>query len=316
MVMHFEIDRRTVLAGLGASTLCAGGSPLIAKRLSATPGIAITIDDFDLSDTPLMTGEERDGAIRAALQRHQVKAAGFVAGKYVDATIAPRVLQHWSDDGHLIGNHSFSHRYFGGTNADEYMADILRCEPLLSGYPAFRKLFRFPYLAEGKTAEGRDAMRSLLAAHGYRNAHVTIDTSDWYIDNRLKARLKADPQADLTPYRHFYLRHLWERAVYYDGLARSLFGHSIDHSILLHHRLTTALFLGDALEMFRARGWRLVDAAAVFSTPVFAKVPNVLPAGQSLLWSLAKSDERLSGLLRYPAEDGDYEAPRMDELHL
>ncbi len=281
-----------------------------------TPGIAITIDDFDLSDTPLMTGEARDTAIRSVLKRHRIQAAGFVAGKFVDATLAPRILAQWSNDGHILGNHSFSHRYLGGGDPDGLIADILKCEPLLSGYAGFRKLFRFPYLAEGKTAEGRDAMRVLLAAHGYRNAHVTIDTSDWYVDNRLKARLKFDPKIDLTPYRRFYLAHLWDRATYYDGLAQSTFGHSIDHTILLHHRLTTGLFLDDALRMFRQRGWRIVDASAAFASQPFQQVPSALPAGQSLLWALAKSDARLADQLRYPGEDGDYEAPKMDALRL
>jgi beta-lactamase class D len=104
------------------------------------------------------------------------------------------------------------------------MADILKCEPLLSNYSGFRKLFRFPYLAEGKTREGRDRMRALLKQHGYANAHVTIDTSDWYIDNRLKARLKADPSAQIAAYKRFYLDHIWERANFYDGLAQSLLG--------------------------------------------------------------------------------------------
>jgi peptidoglycan-N-acetylglucosamine deacetylase len=314
--MQFDLDRRQLLAAIGASTALSSGLSAVAAKPLAAPGIAITVDDFDLADTPLLTGEARDTAIRAALKRHRIKAAGFVAGKYVDDTLAPRVLQRWSDDGHVIGNHSFSHRYFGGDNPDGFMADILKCELLLSGYSGFQKLFRFPYLAEGKTAAGRDAMRALLVANGYRNGHVTVDTSDWYIDNRLKARLKTDPTTDLAGYRRFYLSHLWERANYYDGLAQSLFGHSIDHTILLHHRLATALFLDDALKMFRRRGWRIVDAADAFASPVFAKVPNALPTGQSLLWALAKSDVRLAEQLRYPGEDGDYEAPKMDALNL
>lgn len=263
-----------------------------------------------------MSGEDRDTAIRTALRHHRLKAAGFVAGKYVNDTVSPRVLTRWSEDGHVIGNHSFSHQYFGGPNPDGLMADILKCELLLSGYSGFRKLFRFPYLAEGKTAEGRDAMRAFLKQQGYRNAHVTIDTSDWYIDNRLKARLQAHPQSSVDPYRGFYLDHIWDRATFYDGLAKSLFGHSIDHTILLHHRLTTGLFLDDMLSMFSERGWRLVDAEVAFASPVFALEPNVLPAGQSLVWAAAKADGRFEKLLRYPGEDGDYEAPKMDALAL
>jgi peptidoglycan-N-acetylglucosamine deacetylase len=313
--MPFHLDRRSLLAAMGASAVCGVSTPGRAARVR-TPGIAITIDDFDLADTPLMTGEARDTAIRSVLKRHRVKAAGFVAGKFVDATLAPRILAQWSNDGHILGNHSFSHRYFGGSDPDGLMADILKCEPLLSGYAGFRKLFRFPYLAEGKTAEGRDGMRVLLAAHGYHNAHVTIDTSDWYVDNRLKARLKFNTKIDLAPYRRFYLDHLWERATYYDGLAQSIFGYSIDHTILLHHRLTTGLFLDETLRMFRKRGWRIVDASAVFASQPFYHVPSALPAGQSLLWALAKSDARLADSLRYPGEDGDYEAPKMDALRL
>jgi hypothetical protein len=263
-----------------------------------------------------MSGEDRDTAIRRALSHHGVKAGGFVAGKYVDDALSPRVLAAWSADGHILGNHSFSHRVFGGQNPDALMADILRCEPLLSGYSGFRKLFRFPYLAEGKNAEGRDAIRALLKQHGYRNAHVTIDTSDWYVDNRLKARLKAQPQSPVEPYRRFYLDHVWERATFYDGLAQALFGHSIDHTILLHHRLTTGLFLDDMLAMFRERGWRLVDAKVAFASSIFAVEPDALPAGQSLVWAAAKADGQYEKLLRYPGEDGVYEAPKMDALGL
>lgn len=305
-----------MLAGVGfAIALAANGRPL-PERGDSLPSLAITLDDFDLTNTPLLSGEDRDAAIRATLKRHRIQAAGFVAGKYVDRDIAPRVLQRWSDDGHIIGNHSFSHRYFSGAEPAAFMADVLKCEPLLSSHVGFQKLFRFPYLAEGRTAEGRDAMRALLRVHGYRNAHVTIDTSDWYIDNRLKARLKIEPRLDLTPYRRFYLDHLWDRATYYDGLAKALFGRSIDHTILLHHRLTTALFLDDAIRMFGSRGWRIVDANVAFRSPTFKRVPQALPAGQSLIWALSKAEPKLADQLRFPGEDGDYEAAKMDALKL
>ena len=309
-------DRRTLLASIGAAAVVAANGPASADRRRALPGLAITVDDFDLATTPLLSGEDRDAAICATLKRHRIKAAGFVAGKYVDSDIAPRVLQRWSDNGHIIGNHSFSHRYFSGADPSAFMADILKCEPLLNRYAGFRKLFRFPYLSEGNSAEGRDTMRALLKAEGYRNAHVTIDTSDWYIDNRLKARLKTDPNIDLDPYRRFYLDHLWDRATYYDGLANALFGHSIDHTILLHHRLTTALFLNDAIRMFRARGWRLINADVAFRSRAFQLVPQTLPAGQSLIWALSKASSKLADKLRFPGEDGDYEAEKMDALRL
>lgn len=308
------MDRRVFLGGLAALplTACATAAPAQMRG----PGIAITVDDFNLADDPVMSGEARDGRIRQALADHGIKGAGFVAGKYVDGDIAPRVLDAWSAGGHILGNHSFSHKYYGGDDPDGYMADILRCEALLTPYPGFRKLFRYPFLGEGKTAEGRDALRRRLRQHGYAIGHVTIDTSDWFYAGRLVKRLAADPKADVAPYRQAWLDHIWDRAVYYDGLAQQVFGHSIDHTILLHHVVTTGLFLGDALDMFKAMGWRLVDASAAFAQPEFAGVYDTLPSGQSLVWAAAKASGRFEGQLRYPGEDEPYEAPKADVLGL
>ena len=310
--MHLMVPRRTVLGGI----LGLGAASALNAAASGRSGVAITIDDFDLADTPLLSGAERDSRIRAALSRHNLNAAGFVAGKYVQGTVADDVLRHWSDGGHIIGNHSFSHAFYGAGDPDAYMGDILKCEAVLSRYRGFRKLFRYPYLAEGRTAEARDALRHRLHAAGYRIGHVTIDTSDWAIDGRLRKRLARNPAADLQPYRTFYLQHIWDRAIFYDGLARRLFGGPIDHTLLLHHRLTTALFLPDLLAMFRKRGWRLVDAQTAFAQPIFRLEPNSLPSGQSLLWAVAKERGGFDALLRNPGEDEKYEASKMDALGL
>jgi hypothetical protein len=42
--------------------------------------------------------------------------------------------------------------------------------------------------------------------------------------------------------------------------------------------------------------------------------PDILPAGESILWALAKQ-KGVPGL-RYPAEDDVYEKPILDRLHL
>ena len=297
------------ISGLGAASAVRAAAP---RR----PALAVTIDDFDLADTPLVTGAERDRRIRATLAKHRIKGAGFVAGKYVNGPVADEVLGAWSRERHILGNHSFSHKLYGAGDPDAYMADILRCEALLKPYAGFQKLFRYPFLAEGRTADARDGLRARLQAAGYRNGHVTIDTSDWAIDGRLRKRLARDPNADLAPYRNFYLEHLWQRARFYDGLAQMLFGGSIDHTILLHHRLATALFLDDALAMFRRRGWRLIDAGTAFASPIFALEPKSLPSGQSLVWAVARERGGYDGILRYPGEDETYEAPKMDALGL
>lgn len=309
------MDRRCFLSALAGAAVsgCAG---LPSAGRDGRPALAVTIDDFNLGHDGMMSGTARDAAIRKVLTGHGIQAAGFVAGRYVDAEVAPRVLQDWSADGHILGNHSFAHGYYSGGDPQAYMADILKCEALLKPYAGFRKVFRYPFLAEGKTAEGRDELRRLLREAGYGFGHVTIDASDWFYASRLQARLKVDANAELAPYRQAYLDHLWDRAVYYDDLAREVFGRRIIHTLLLHHNLTTGLFLDDALRMFRAKGWRLASAADAFAQAEFAQAYDTMPSGQSLAWAAAKASGRYEGRLRYPAEDSVYEAPKLDALGL
>jgi hypothetical protein len=141
-----------------------------------------------------------------------------------------------------------------------------------------------------------------------------VDASDWYYSQRLGDRLKKNPQADTNPYKDAYLRHLYDRAQYYDGLSQAVLGRSVAHVLLLHHNLINALFLRDVIQMFKDKGWTLIDSEAAFKDPVYAMRPDILPAGESILWALAKQ-KGVPGL-RYPGEDDVYEKPILDRLHL
>ena len=123
-------------------------------------------------------------------------------------------------------------------------------------------------------------------------------------------------RADLRLYRDPYLAHLWDRAEYYDDLARSLTGRSISHTILLHYTLLNSLFLGDVLTMFESKGWELVSAQTAFHDPVFSNMPRNVPAGESLIWALAKESGEFEGKLRYPGESDEYEKDKLDRLGL
>lgn len=314
------MDRRTFLASVGATLFAASVDRTRAfDAVGSPPQVAITIDDPDSNadDTPLVSLDERNERILAALRgADDVKAALFVCGMRVDSKSGRRHLGAWNDAGHLLGNHSYSHHYYPGTPFDTFAADVLRGEEVVRDHSRFQKLFRFPYLKEGKTPEQRDRMRALLKEHGYKNGAVTIDASDWAIDGRLRKRLAKDPKADLAPYRAFYLEHIAARAAFYDDLAKRAVGRSVRHTLLLHHNLLNALFLSDLLRDFSARGWKLVDASNAFADPVFDAAPMIAPAGESQVWAIAKESGRFESELRYPAEDEPYEAPRMDEIGL
>ncbi len=292
--------------------------PLSVTGKPDIPKIAFTIDDPHTNETPLLSPRERDEKILGALKEAGVKAALFVCGKRTDDAEGGKLIERWDNAGHLICNHSYSHLYFHSPKIDlkTYTDDLLRGEKIIQGYRHFTKLFRFPYLKEGDTLEKRDGMRKFLGEHGYKAGYVSLDASDWYVDQRMTAKLRESSNTDTIPYKEYYLYHLRERAKYYDALAAKLATGSFAHTILLHHTLLNALYLKDVITMFRDNGWEIIDADKAFAGSLYQKQPDVLPAGESILWSLAKESGKYESLLRYPGEDGEYEKPAMDRLGL
>ncbi len=159
-------------------------------------------------------------------------------------------------------------------------------------------------------------MRLFLRKNGYRIGRASIDASDWAISTRMEACAKQNPRGNLRPYRDFFLEHIWERSQFYDSLSRRLLGRSVRHTVVLHHNPLNALFLADLMNMFTTKGWKLVDSEYAYSDEIYNSQPRILPAGESLIWALAKESGRFERDLRYPGEDDVYENPKMDALRL
>jgi hypothetical protein len=285
-----------------------------ARAAKAQPSIAITMDD--LNWMPLPNPLEINARLLDAMRNHQARLALFIIGRNADSETGRALIPPWKQAGHLIGNHTYSHRSYDALTFEEFSADVVHADSVLAPYLRTPRLFRFPALKEGNTVAKRDGMREFLATHGYRTGHVTIDASDWYYDNRLRQRLAVDAAFDVNRFRQPYLDHLWDRAQFYDSLSTKVLGRSVPHTLLIHWNLLNSLFLADALEMFRGHGWRIVDAQAAFRDPIFLRAPKIAPAGESLLWALAKETGKFDSVLRYPGEDDVYEKPKLDRLGL
>lgn len=305
------------------ATACGLTNPVDLKfQAQSTPALkptlAFTFDDGSINDFgpyKLKTWNQR---LLDQLKKNKLKAILFSAGANKSSPKGKYVLTSWNDAGHLIANHTFSHPNFNSkqVSLEDFKRELTKNDSLIKGYTHYTPYFRFPYLKEGDTKEKVDGFRAFLRQEGYKNGHVTIDASDWYIDARLIERLNENPNADLTGYRTYYKQHLLNRALYYDSLAYQLVKRHIHHVLLLHHNLAAALFLDDLIKHFKANGWAVIDADQAYKDKIYAAVPTPIPAGESLIWSLAKASGQFESVLRYPAEDKAYEKPGMDKLGL
>jgi kynurenine formamidase len=82
-------------------------------------------------------------------------------------------------------------------------------------------LFRFPYLKEGASKAKVYSIRNVLIDNNYKNGYVTIDASDWYINQRLINRINAVgiENTKIDKFKKFYIQHLIDRANYYEKLS-------------------------------------------------------------------------------------------------
>jgi len=284
----------------------------------AQPTISFTFDDGITNNMPGYAFEEWNSMILEHLDKAGVRAVFFVTGNNKSDEKGKFLLASWNDAGHNIANHTFSHPNYNGKGItfEQFREELLRTDSLIRNYSHYLPLFRFPYLKEGDTREKVDRFRACMNERGYTNGYVTIDASDWYIDGRLRKKLRDDPEHDIAGFREFYLKHLYERAMYYEELSYKLTGRHISHTLLLHHNLTSALFLGDLITMFKEKGWVIIDAEDAYRDKIFTKQPTNIPAGEGLIWALARASGNFDELLRYPAEDSRYEQDEMDRLGL
>jgi peptidoglycan/xylan/chitin deacetylase (PgdA/CDA1 family) len=290
-----------------------GAILLGAISLSAhAQSVALTFDDGPrLESTPLMSPQQRNAALLATLARHRIQAALFVtAGNGADRPEGLSLARAWGQAGHAIGNHTISHLDLHGAAVTlaQYQQELLACDAIIRSLPGYQKWFRYTYLREGNTPEKRDGMRTFLREHAYRNAYVSLDTSDWRFDEQLQKMLKADPQADLAPLKTLYLAHVRQRALAYRALSQQLQGRDIAQVMLLHHNLINALWLDDVIAQFDSMGWKITTPAQAFADPVYQLAPERPVAGQSLLLSMA----RALGLGKFEGwerlvDDGEYE---------
>jgi peptidoglycan-N-acetylglucosamine deacetylase len=147
-------------------------SYIITRRGSGTLGqIALTFDDGpDPKYTP---------AILDILREKHAQATFFVIG--LNADLHPALLQRIVDEGHELGNHTFTHPDVSQVSHEQFRLEVNATERLFEARLGRRSLlFRPPY-AEDIEPETPDQVEPLLfvSRRGYHTIGIGIDPADW-----------------------------------------------------------------------------------------------------------------------------------------
>ena len=127
--------------------------------------IAITFDD---GPHPYYTEQLLDG-----LKEREVKATFFVTGKHVEQY--PELIERMYEEGHLIGNHTYSHLQLNRNNGETFKEELIRTNELIEEVTGQEVQYvRPPYGSWDKKFEKELNMFPVL---------WNIDPLDWCSDN-------------------------------------------------------------------------------------------------------------------------------------
>lgn len=186
------------------------GSRLIQAPISYIPSIwdmpaskrvVLTFDDGpDDQNTPL---------ILDILKRKSAKATFFVTGQ--NALAHPDVLRRIYDEGHDIGNHTFSHPNLAKRSGFEIDVELNATQRVLEKVlGTHTKLFRAPF-SSGVDEISADGLRILERASrlGYVTLRITADPYDWagppaktIVERVLSSAAMADQASDIIVLLH------------------------------------------------------------------------------------------------------------------
>ena len=127
--------------------------------------IAITFDD---GPHPYYTEQLLDG-----LKERGVKATFFVMGEH--AELHPDIIERMNDEGHLIGNHTYSHMQLSESNREAFKAELVKTNQIIFDITGEEVVYvRPPYGSWDKKFENELNMFPVL---------WTVDPLDWCSTN-------------------------------------------------------------------------------------------------------------------------------------
>jgi len=253
---------------------------LMLCGIGAGQKLAITFDDLPSNGSlpPGVTQAETAKDVLEILKKHHLPPVyGFINAKKLEGNPdGAEALKLWAA-AEPVGNHTYSHMDLEQNAAEAFEREIEENEPALELLQAKDNWhwLRYPYLHEGDTVEKRRAVRAYLKARGYRIAQVSLDWED-YLWNSTYARCAATNDAKAIAWlRSSYLSTASEFLDLGREQARLIYGHDINHVLLMHLGAFSSTILPEAFDLLKKKGFKLVTLEEAESDAAYEGDPDV-----------------------------------------
>ena len=219
--MYHRIVKYALMAMMIGAILLYFGTEI---SLADSKKVLLTFDD---GPNPLYTPQ-----ILSILDEHQIKAVFFVVGEAVEQH--PEILRTMDEKGHIIGNHTFSHRAIDSISEERLIEEVYKTDEVILNLT-------------GKTPA---YFRPPTGAYGKEQAEIlqALDKCVLMWDYGLEKRDKTDPQEMVD----YLIKRIWYRQkvilLLHDGDPRNR-----------HDRTPTVEALPMLIAQLQEKGYAFVD---------------------------------------------------------
>jgi len=201
-------------------------------------------------------------------REQHIPVTGFVNEGQLAAPELRKILDWWLDAGADLGNHTYSHADLSTMPLEAFQADVLSGEPVTRAALAAKgkklQYFRYPFLHTGPNREIVESFKTFLAQHGYINAPVTLDDSDYMF-----ARAYTEPVFRERVLRE-YIPYIASIVEFFEKRAVEVTGHDIPQILLIHASQLNADQMPALVAMFRAHGYSFVSLEEALKDPAYS----------------------------------------------
>ncbi len=220
--------------------------------------------------------EEITDSILAALDKHKVKAVGFVIGDYVAGDWDQ--LVKWLDHGHILGFETFSGQNVYDAPPEAFVGDIAKgreaIEDLLETYKIKERYFRYPLLHYGDEYDVKNQINKYLDENNITVAPATILVEDFVHNMSLENLLKRRDTAGVGQLRAEYIEHILARVASAEDLAKEVVGRPVRHIMQLRANRINSLFLDDILTTLEEKGYKFISLGYALKDKIYQKQDN------------------------------------------
>lgn len=245
-----------------------------SKSKNSNKEICITFDEL-----PASTGfKEVDKSainylILQALKKYEVEATGFVVGDRIGDSFD--ILGQWLNDGHKLGNMTFTNQDLHQLNAEQFIEDIISgsnaLKTMLKGFGQKRRYFRYPFLHYGMNVDVKEEVKFYLDDNQYYIGHATVVIDDYLYNLSLEKMGLTPDSAEFENLLNEYINYVLDEIENSEQLSKMVLKRPCKQIIRLTANRLNAVYLDEMLGAIKDMGYTFISLDQALEDNLYRK---------------------------------------------